>query len=177
MDRALQAQPPPQHAPVNLLQIGNPIENLGSLERGAQAREPRPLQAPPPLSAALLPPPRAQQAGLGELRRPKAARPGRMLSWRARSWPRVDFVAPDFSRNSVDRKREPGYPGRLHLDWGVPRLHSLVAEGPGQREWTRGAWACRRPQSGSVVSVPLVRLEGEGEAAGASQGSPARSRS
>lgn len=41
-----------------MLQIGNPIENLGSLERDAQAREPPPLQAPPPLS----PPPSSGSA-------------------------------------------------------------------------------------------------------------------
>lgn len=39
----------------SLLQIGNPIENLGTLELDAQAREPPPPQAPPPLSSSLLP--------------------------------------------------------------------------------------------------------------------------
>lgn len=156
MDRALQAQPPPQHAPVNLLQIGNPIENLGSLERGAQAREPRPLQAPPPLSAALLPPPRAQQAGLGELRRPKAARPGRMLSWRARSWPRVDFVAPDFSRNSVDRKREPSYPCRLHLDWR-PRIRA-----PGAFRGYTAWWLRAQARESGHVEPGLVGAHSPG---------------
>lgn len=48
-----------------MLQIGNPIENLGSLELDAQAREPPPLEAPPPLS--LLPLPPAPQPQLCEL--------------------------------------------------------------------------------------------------------------
>lgn len=42
----------------SLLQIGNPIENLGSLELRAQAREPPPLYSPRPLvspSTLLLP--------------------------------------------------------------------------------------------------------------------------
>ena len=60
LDRTLQASPAVAAARSgkSLLQIGNPIENLRSLEPDAQALEPPPLQAPPsPFPSFLLPPP------------------------------------------------------------------------------------------------------------------------